>query len=174
MVIHRGEVDKDLKDLVSDFRKVMEPFTAKDLKVTRKNNLKDFVSIAGPLHVSHLLMFSQTELGDYLKIARLPRGPTIHFKLLEYSLTNDVLATIKKKHTHQKQFLHQPLLILNGFNLKADQDETNKVDFHNKLLTTSLQNMFPSINITKVQLNEIRRCVLFQYNKEDGTIDFRQ
>ena len=175
MVIHRGEIEKDLKDLVNDFRKVMEPFTARDLKVTRKNNLKDFISIAGPLHVSHLLMFSQTERGDYLKIARLPRGPTIHFKLLEFSLTNDVLSSLKKKHTHQKQFLHQPLLILNGFSTtKTDSDEPNKGDFHQKLLTTSLQNMFPSINITKVKLNEIRRCVLFHFNKEDQTIDFRQ
>lgn len=148
MVIHRGDVDKDIKELVNDFRKVMEPFTARDLKVTRKNNLKDFVSIAGPLHVSHLLMFSQTELGDYLKIARLPRGPTIHFKLIEYSLKKDVLIGLKKKHTHQKQFLHQPLLILNGFSTK--NDGSTNIDFHQKLLTTSLQNMFPSINITKV------------------------
>lgn len=148
MVIHRGDADKDIKELVNDFRKVMEPFTARDLKVTRKNNLKDFVSIAGPLHVSHLLMFSQTSLGDYLKIARLPRGPTIHFKLIEFSLTKDVLVNLKKKHTHQKQFLHQPLLILNGFNTK--NDVSANIDFHQKLLTTSLQNMFPSINITKV------------------------
>lgn len=151
MVIHRGDADKDIKQLVLDFRKVMEPYTARDLKVSRKNNLKDFVSIAGPLHVSHLLMFSQTELGDYLKIARLPRGPTIHFKLIEYSLTNDVLSSFKKKHTHQKQFLHQPLLILNGFNAKNENcQDSNKTDFHQKLVTTSLQNMFPSINITKV------------------------
>lgn len=149
MVIHRGDVGKEIKQLVSDFRKVLEPFTARDLKVTRKNNLKDFISIAGPLHVSHLLMFSQTELGDYFKIARLPRGPTIHFKLIEYSLTNDILSNLKKKHTHQKQFLHQPLLILNGFTAKNENSE-NKNDFHQKLLTTSLQNMFPSINITKV------------------------
>ncbi|RNA10457.1 Peter pan, partial [Brachionus plicatilis] len=175
MVIHRGDADKDIKQLVLDFRKVMEPYTARDLKVSRKNNLKDFVSIAGPLHVSHLLIFSQTELGDYLKITRLPRGPTIHFKLIEYSLTNDVLSSFKKKHTHQKQFLHQPLLILNGFNAKNENcQDSNKTDFHQKLVTTSLQNMFPSINITKVKLNDIRRCILFNYNKDDQTIDFRQ
>lgn len=173
MIIHRGDVSKDIRVLINDFRKVMEPFTASELKTTRKNSLKDFISIAGPLHVTHLIMFSQTELEDHLKIVRLPRGPTIHFNVLEYSLRNDVLSVLKRKQTHQKQFLHQPLLILNGFNLKQTEG-TDKNDFHLKLLTTTLQNMFPSINVTNVKLNDIRRCVLFNYNKTDGTIDFRQ
>lgn len=163
MVIHRGTVERDLKDLVLDVRHVMEPFTAAELQVKKKNTLKDFVAIAGPLHVTHLLMFSQTELGDYMKIVRLPRGPTIHFKLIDYSLKNDVLEVLKKKHTHHKQFLHQPLLVLNGFSglgsssseeqkAAADSAESQekKIDFHLKLLSTTLQNMFPSINVTQV------------------------
>lgn len=166
MVIHRGNVEKDIKDLVSDVRKVMEPFTAAELKVKKKNNLKDFVAIAGPLHVTHLIMFTQTDKSDYMKIVRLPRGPTIHFKLINYSLKTDVFEILKKKHTHQKQFLHQPLLILNGFNLKSGHSsastetdmqnengytkQEDQVEFHHKLLATTLQNMFPSINVTKV------------------------
>jgi ribosome biogenesis protein SSF1/2 len=152
---------------------VMEPFTASSLKVTRKNSLKDFVAIAGPMHVTHLIVFSQTEIGDYMKFIRLPRGPTIHFKLEEFSTANDVMATMRKKHTHKKQFLHQPLLIINGFNSKASNG-FNSMEPQHKLLTTTLQNMFPSINVTNVNLDEIRRCVLFNYNKEDKTIDFRQ
>lgn len=174
MVIHRGHVDKDVRELVQDVRKVMEPFTASELSVSKKNSLKDFVAIAGPLHVTHLIMFTQTERGDYMKIARLPRGPTIHFKLVEYSLRRDVLSVIKRKHTHQKQFLMQPLLILNGFSgaatttpttPKPDTDNSNENnptptqqsssnsgggEFQNKLLATTLQNMFPSLNVTKV------------------------
>lgn len=159
MVIHRGHVDKDIRELVQDVRKVMEPFTARELAVSKKNSLKDFVAIAGPLHVTHLLMLTQTERGDYLKIARLPRGPTIHFKLVEYSLRRDVLEIIKKKHTHQKQFLMQPLLILNGFSgmktaatATAAAEADTGVEFQNKLLATTLQNMFPSVNVTKVVL----------------------
>ena len=173
MVIHRGIVDKDIRMLIQDVRRVMEPFTALDLKANKRNSLKDFVSIAGPLHVTHLLTFSQTPLNDHMKIVRLPRGPTIHFNLIEYSLRNDVLALIKKKQTHQKQYMHQPLLILNGFT-SAAANAGGGVDAHLKLLTATLQNMFPSINVTKVKLNELRRCVLFNYNKEDNTIDFRQ
>ena len=81
---------------------------------------------------------------------------------------------MKKKHTHKKQFLHQPLLVINGFNMKDEKTGQNYMEPQNKLLTTTLQNMFPSINVTKVQLDDIRRCVLFNYNKEDNTIDFRQ
>jgi ribosome biogenesis protein SSF1/2 len=150
MVIHRGNVDKSIKELVQDVRRVMQPFTAAELKATRRNSLKDFVAIAGPLHVSHLLMLSQTELGDNMKMVRVPRGPSLHFKLLDYSLSNDVLNVSKKRHTHQKQFLHQPLLILNGFGQKQSDDPNVKPDFHLKLLATTLQNMFPTINITKV------------------------
>ncbi len=174
MVIKRGIVDQDTRELIMNIRMVMEPFTAAALKVTKKNTLKDFVSIAGPMHVTHLIILSQTELGDYVKFVRLPRGPTIHFKLLEFSTCNDVLNVQKKKHTHKKQYLHQPLLVINGFNMKDVETGQSSMQPHHKLLTTTLQNMFPSINVTKVNLDDIRRCVLFNYNKEDNTIDFRQ
>jgi ribosome biogenesis protein SSF1/2 len=164
MVINRGQVETDIKHLIQDVRKVMEPFTAKSLKVTKKNSLKDFISIAGPLHVTHLLIFTQTDLSDHMKIVRLPRGPTIHFKLEEYSLCNDVMAIMKKKITHKKQYMQQPLLILNGFNTALSHQQNpadgatasnaanNATDIHHKLLATTLQNMFPCINVTKVYI----------------------
>jgi ribosome biogenesis protein SSF1/2 len=64
----------------------MEPFTASNLKVGAKNVVKDFVNVAGLLKVSHLCMFTKTALGPYLKISRFPRGPTLTFKIQEYSL----------------------------------------------------------------------------------------
>merc|ERR1711962_1672681 len=35
------------------------------------------------------------------------------------------------------------------------------------------QNMFPSINVTTVHLNSIRRCVLLNYDPKTGTVEFR-
>jgi ribosome biogenesis protein SSF1/2 len=84
---------------------------------------------------------------------RLPRGPTLHFKVEDFSLVNDVLSVMKKKYNHKKQYLHQPLLILNGFNSKVADSNIPHIEPHLKLLTTTLQNMFPSINVTKVSLN---------------------
>jgi ribosome biogenesis protein SSF1/2 len=169
MVFHRGECNKALRHLVKDMRQVMEPYTATSLKNTKKNCLKDFITIAGPLHVSHLMIFSETEHDGYIKMIRLPRGPTLHYKIEEFSLNKDVISGIKKPATNLKQFLHQPLLVLNGFNL----NEESKPKMHHKLMATMFQNMFPSINVSKIHLNEIRRCAMFNFNAEDETLDFR-
>ncbi|RVE44313.1 hypothetical protein evm_011037 [Chilo suppressalis] len=80
-VIHRGNCSKDLIDLTKDFRKVMEPFTASQLKERKKNTIKDFLSVSGYLHVSHMMTFTETELGTYMRLARLPRGPTLTFRI---------------------------------------------------------------------------------------------
>jgi ribosome biogenesis protein SSF1/2 len=147
MIFNRGHVNKPLRRLVKDMRNVMEPYTATNLKALKKNSLKDFVSIAGPLHVTHLLIFTETDVDGYLKVLRLPRGPTLHFKIENFSLCKDIVSSLKRSNVNQKQFLYQPLLILNGFHLKNQNEEPK---MHHKLMATMFQNMFPSINVTKV------------------------
>jgi len=163
-VVHRGKTGKFVQELCKDFRKVMEPFTATNIKIRPKNVIKDFVHVAGLLKVSHLTMFTKTPLGPYMKIARFPRGPTLTFKIKEYSLGRDVRSSLKRQITYEKQYLHHPLLVLNNF-------PSEEREF--QLCTSMFQNMFPTINVTKVKLNDIRRCVLINYNKETGLIDFR-
>uniref|UniRef100_A0A1B0GIQ9 Brix domain-containing protein n=1 Tax=Lutzomyia longipalpis TaxID=7200 RepID=A0A1B0GIQ9_LUTLO len=51
-VIHRGLPCPKLSDLTRDFRKIMEPFTAMNLKERKSNKIKDFVSLSGPVGVS--------------------------------------------------------------------------------------------------------------------------
>ena len=51
--------------------------------MTRRNILKDFVHIAGPLGVTHFIMISKTNEHVNLKIAKLPRGPTITFHVTQ-------------------------------------------------------------------------------------------
>ena len=79
-VVPLGKTGKSVKELVSDFRKVMEPFTATNIKPRPGNVVKDYVQIAGPLNVSHMVGFTKTDLGPYIKIARFPRGPTLTFR----------------------------------------------------------------------------------------------
>ena len=69
-VFHRGLSGDHIVDLTKDFRKVMEPFTASSLKIRKKNTIKDFVSVASVLHVSHMCIFTKTELGMYLKLCK--------------------------------------------------------------------------------------------------------
>lgn len=163
-VIYRGKVGKYTSQLVRDFRKVLEPFTASSLKVQKRNVIRDFVSVAGLLHVTHLIVFTKTDIAINLKIAKLPRGPTLTFRIKQYCLSRDVLSSLRKQITYATQFLHHPLLTLN--NLSGD-------GMHLKLIASMFQNMFPSININTVKLNTIRRCILLNYDAENETFDFR-
>ena len=107
----------------------------------RKNVLKDFISVAGPLHVTHFMMFTKTDVSSQMRLVRLPRGPTLTFKLKNYTLSKDVITSLKRHNMAAKQFQHHPLLVMNGFSGEG---------MHLKLMTTMFQNMFPSINVNKV------------------------
>lgn len=59
-------------------------------QVNKKNILKDFVAIAGPLNVSHMAMFSKTDVSVNLRLCRLPRGPTLYFQVKSYTHISDL------------------------------------------------------------------------------------
>nr|XP_006817726.1 PREDICTED: suppressor of SWI4 1 homolog [Saccoglossus kowalevskii] len=163
-VFHRGLVGRNIKQLVVDMRRVMEPYTASNLKVHKKNVLKDFLSVSGLLGVSHIIVFTKTEAGINLKVSRLPRGPTLTFKVNSYCLNKDIVSSLKHHSMYSGQFKQHPLLVLNNFAREG---------LHVKLMATMFQNMFPSINVNRVKLNSIRRCVLLNFNPETNLIDFR-
>ncbi|XP_061838040.1 suppressor of SWI4 1 homolog [Nerophis lumbriciformis] len=163
-VFHRGQVGKNVSQLILDIRRVMKPYTAEQLKVRKKNVLKDFVTVAGPLGVTHFIIFSKSENNLTMRMARLPKGPMLYFKVLKYTLLKDVVSSLKRHRMHEEQFKHHPLLILNNFGSQG---------MHMKLMATMFQNMFPSINVHTVSLNTIKRAVLLNYNKESQEIEFR-
>lgn len=168
-VVHRGhKVGKSVEELTTDFRKVMEPFTASSLKLRPKNTVKDLVSLAGPLNVTHLVMFTRTELGPYLRLCRFPRGPTLTFRINGYSLARDVRSGLKRQVTYERQYANHPLLVLNGFS--GDDDQQGQ---ETSLTMSMLQNMFPSIDVTRVKVNSIRRCVLVNRDPDTGDLEFR-
>uniref|UniRef100_A0AAY5EG84 Brix domain-containing protein n=1 Tax=Electrophorus electricus TaxID=8005 RepID=A0AAY5EG84_ELEEL len=163
-VFHRGQIGRNAAQLVTDMRRVMEPYTARSLKVRKKNVLKDFVTVAGPLGVSHFLIFTKTPNSINLRLARLPKGPTLHFRVTKYSLIKDVISSLKRHRMHGQQFTYHPLLVLNNFGIEG---------MHVKLTATMFQNMFPSINVHQVNLNNIKRCVLVNYDPASQEIEFR-
>jgi ribosome biogenesis protein SSF1/2 len=67
-VIKRGKIAIYLKDFLHDMRDIINPFTASKLKESNKNSIKDFVSAAGIFGVSHILMFTQSEHANYMRI----------------------------------------------------------------------------------------------------------
>lgn len=163
-VFHRGQIGKNVGQLVMDMRRVMEPFTAKSLKVRKKNVLKDFVTVAGPLGITHFSIFTKTENTVNMRLARLPKGPTLYFRVAKYTLVKDVVSSLKRHRMHEQQFTNHPLLVLNNFGTEG---------MHIKLMATMFQNMFPSINVHQIQLNSIKRCVLLNFDPVSQEVEFR-
>ncbi|KRZ11594.1 Suppressor of SWI4 1 -like protein, partial [Trichinella zimbabwensis] len=166
-IFHRGRVGNYVRRLIDDLRKTFSPFSAAKLKIRKSNSLKDFISIAGPLSVSHMLIFTRSEPFLNMRLIRLPRGPTLTFRVLEYTLAKDVVSALRKSVHSKWQPNFAPLLIFNGF----DNDINNN---NVKLTHTMFQTMLPSLNVDSIKLNNIRRCVLFTYDKETEEIEFRQ
>jgi ribosome biogenesis protein SSF1/2 len=109
--IGAGEVGPSVSQLVKDVRAMMEPGTASRLKERRSNRLRDYLTMAGPLGVSHLLLFSRSDSGNTnLRLALTPRGPTLHFHIEKYSLCKDVRKALKHPKGGGKESLSPPLV----------------------------------------------------------------
>lgn len=163
-VFSRGKLPASLKQLQMDLRKLMLPYTALNLKEKRRNNIKDFLNVAGPMGVTHFLIVSKTETAPYLRVARTPQGPTLTFKIHEYSLALDVAKSQLRPRSPPDLFKNSPLIVLSGFGTGEQ---------HLKLTTIMFQNIFPAIDINTVKLSACQRIVLLNYNKETKLIDFR-
>ncbi|ORX48136.1 Brix-domain-containing protein [Piromyces finnis] len=163
-VIRSGVVGRAVSYLVRDVRKVMEPNTAVKLRERKTNKLKDFVQVAGHYGVTHFLIFSQTKVGTNLRIARTPRGPTLTFRINQYSTIKDVLSLQTNPRSKGTEYKNPPLLVLNNF---GDNDK------HMKLMTAMFQNLFPPINVQTMKLGEAKRVLLLNYDSETDRIDFR-
>jgi ribosome biogenesis protein SSF1/2 len=173
MVLRIGSNMKNhsLTQLVKDIRNVMQPHTAIKLRERKSNKLRDFVVMAGPLNVSHLMIFSQSEAGTtQLRISRMSRGPTITFKVENYSLCKDVRKIQrhpKSITSESKEYLNPPLLVLNGFT------NPQKAEQHEKLLITTFQNMFPPIQPHSTKISSVKRVLMIHKDQETGAIDLR-
>ncbi|NXA43279.1 SSF1 protein, partial [Eudromia elegans] len=82
----------------------------------------------------------------------------------QYALVRDVVAALRRHRMHEQQFRQPPLLVLSNFGLPG---------MHVKLMATVFQNMFPSINVHKVNLNSIKRCLLISYDSDSQLLDLR-
>lgn len=136
-VVKSGTVGGSVAQLTKDVRKVLEPNTATRLKERKANRLRDYVSMSGPLGVTHLAVFSQPPTANAvpsetvanetaeqraerslvegtttvnLRLIRLPRGPTLSFKVLRYSLASDVLRMARRPRAVGREFAEAPLV----------------------------------------------------------------
>ena len=127
-ILKHGQVGSSLAQLVRDLRKVMEPNTASRLKVSgsmlaldnqilirslqerTRNKLKDYLTIAPALHVTHLLAFTLAPVAPSLRLVRLSSGPTLTFRVERYSLSKDILNSKKHARSIGLEYLTPPLV----------------------------------------------------------------
>ena len=100
-------------------RNIMYPHTASNLKESHRNTIKDFLRAAGEFGVSHMMIFTNTEVANYLRVIKNPKGPTLCFKINSYTLARDVVKFVQETKKNSKIFgttlQTAPLLIMNGF-----------------------------------------------------------
>jgi len=125
-IVKHGPVGRSLSQLVRDMRKVMEPNTASKLKVSMyylpvatrlpigqersRNRLKDYLTLAPSLNVSHLLAFTLTPIAPSLRVVRLSDGPTLSFRIERYSLMKDILHSSRHSRSIGMEYLSPPLV----------------------------------------------------------------
>ncbi|CAM8972282.1 unnamed protein product [Rhodiola kirilowii] len=147
-VFARGKLPAVLRQLQMDLRKLMLPYTALKLKEKKRNSLKDFLNVAGPMGVTHFMILSKTTTGPYLRVARTPQGPTLTFKVKDYTLAVDVARSQLRPRCPADLFKNPPLIVLSGFGTGEQ---------HLKLATIMFQNIFPAIDInTNHQVPDLR------------------
>ena len=178
---------KSVTTLVRDVRRIMEPNTATRLQEREKNKLRDYLTMAGPLGVSHMLIFNQTDAGINMRVLRCPRGPTVTFRVNKYALVSDIMHSSRRPSAPGSEFTTPPLvsgLILGRAIAITCCRRTNNLwqlvlnnfggqERHLKLLVSVFQNMFPPLHVHSMRLSQVRRVVLLNYNADTKTIDWR-
>lgn len=164
-VFRRGNVPSAIRDLVPDLRTMLMPHTAVRLKERKTNSIRDYVSIATQVGVSHFWILSATSRSPYLRIGRLPQGATLTFRVAEYSLAVDV-RTMQRRPLllHDNDFAEPPLLVLNNF-VNAGSEVA--------LMAETFRHSFPPIDVNSARLSTLRRVLLIHRDTESGRLYIR-
>ncbi|WRT65619.1 uncharacterized protein IL334_002564 [Kwoniella shivajii] len=171
-VIKSGAVTKSITQLVRDTRKIMEPNTATRLRERPNARLRDYLTIAPSLKVTHLMAFTLTDAANvHLRVARLPQGPTLTFRVNKYSLMKDLVNSSLRNvgKSPGGEYRNPPLLVMNNFQQPANGSALPQL----RLMSTMFQGLFPPIQVEKSALPTFRRVLLLSYSHQTGCISFR-
>jgi len=151
---------------VEDLRKLMLPYTALHFQEDPKNRkltlAKYCQELALPMGITHIMAFSQNEKRLNMRLARTPEGPTLSFRVAQFSLSKHIKALQRRPVSDRARALNEnpPIVVTNNF---GDASALPQI----KLLRVTFQNMFPAINVATVKLSECRRVVLFHLVEEE-------
>lgn len=174
LVVRRGKVEAEVVELVSDLRLVMQPYTALNFKEDTKNtklnkSLAHYSKeLSGTMGLTHIMSISQNESKLSLRLARTPAGPTLTFKIQQFSLSRHIRQVQRRPFDMSSENStirsHPPIVVTNNFGDKTAAP-------HVKLMRITFQNMFPAINVATIKLSECRRVVLFNFIRRDNVKD---
>ena len=122
-------------------------------------------------------MFSQSTSNILsLRIARLPQGPTLTFRLESYTTSGQVRAAQRRPEDVSRAHMAPPLLVLQGFGSASSAGINSSGVAHGdamKLVQTTFQAMFPPINPATLRLKDCKRVLLVHHEKSTGLIILR-
>lgn len=168
LVIRRGKTAPEVGELITDLRNLMLPYTALHFQEDPKNRkltLSQYATnLALPMGITHMMSFSQNDERLNMRLARTPEGPTLSFRVHQFSLTKHIKRLQKRPVAYTASLSsNPPIVVTNNF---GDASASP----HVKLMRITFQNMFPATNVSTVRLSECRRVVLFHL-LEDEEID---
>jgi ribosome biogenesis protein SSF1/2 len=159
LVTRKGSTAAEVSELVTDLRRLMQPYTAvsfQDDPKNRKLTLQQYSThLALPMGITHILQFSQKDDRCNLRLARLPEGPVLTLRVHQFSLSRHIVR-LQKRPVAWTGAMNTcpPVVVTNNFG-----DHTAPP--HVKLMRITFQNLFPQINVSTVKLKDCRRVVLF-------------
>lgn len=167
-VLRRGKIPAAVGELINDLRQMLMPHTAAHLKERKSNNLRDFVSIATQVGVTHFWMLSATAVAPYLRLATIPQGPTLSFRITAYTPSVHVRAAQRRPAMLQTHDLDEPpLLVLNNFSGEHASEPAIK------LVAETFRHSFPPIDVNNAKLSALRRVMLVHRDPQSGLIHIR-
>ncbi|GAX11962.1 ribosome biogenesis protein SSF1/2 [Fistulifera solaris] len=171
LVMRRGKTAPEVGELVTDLRHLMLPYTALHFQEDPKNRkltLSQYATnLALPMGITHMMSFSQNDERLNMRLARTPEGPTLSFRIHQFSLTKHIKKLQKRPVAYTASLSsNPPIVVTNNFGDAAAPP-------HVKLMRITFQNMFPATNVSTVRLSECRRVVLFHLleAQEVGVVD---
>ena len=116
-----------------------------------------------------MLCLTQTKgTGPNLRVARVPRGPTLSFNVESYTLATTVRAAQRSPIDPGAALRVAPLVVMSNFE-SPDPAENRRL----KMVSLTFQAMFPSINLKTVDVEQCRRVLLLSYDSESGLVNLR-
>ena len=170
--VRRGKVESEVIELVGDLRNLCMPYTAlnfqEDSKTSKFNkSLAHYAKeLTNSLGLTHIMSLSQNKEKLSMRLARTPAGPTLTFKVNQFSLSKNIRQVQRRPFDLSSSEIsaNPPIVVTNNFG-----DAT--ADPHVKLMRITFQNMFPALNVATVKLRDCRRVVLFNFIRRDGDAD---